>query len=131
MPDHPNADIVRRLFRAFAERDIATANSLIAEDAVWTFPGKRGQLAGEHRGREAIAAFFSKVMVLTNGTFHLDLHDATVSDDRAVALFTGSGERNGKTLDNSTAFVVTIRDGRCADFREFVWNLPEVDEFWS
>ena len=131
MPDHPNAEIVRRLFRAFAERDVAAVNELIAEDAVWTFPGERGQLAGEHRGREAIAAFLGKVMVLTNGSFHLDLHDVTASDEHAVALFTGHGERNGKTLNNPTALVITMRDGRCADFREFVWNLPEVDDFWS
>jgi ketosteroid isomerase-like protein len=128
---HPNAEIVRRLFRAFAERNVATVNSLIAEEAVWTFPGQRGQIAGEHRGREAIAALLGKVLVLTSGTFHLDLHDVTASDENAVALFTGSGQRNGKTLNNPTALVITIRDGRCADFREFVWNLPEVDDFWS
>jgi ketosteroid isomerase-like protein len=131
MTEHPNADIVRRLFRAFDERDVPTVQALIAEDAVWTFPGARGQLAGEHRGREAIAAFLGKVIVLTSGTFHMDLHDVTASDGHAVALFTGSGQRNGKTLHNPTALVITIRDGQCADFREFVWNLPEVDDFWS
>jgi ketosteroid isomerase-like protein len=128
---HPNADTVRRLFRAFAERDVAAVQALIAEDAVWAFPGERGQIAGEHCGREAIAAFLGKVMALTSGTFHMDLHDVTASDDHAIALFTGSGQRNGKTLHNPTALVITIRDGQCADFREFVWNLPEVDDFWS
>ena len=95
------------------------------------FPGERGQIAGEHRGRAAIAAFLGKVMTLSSGTFNLDLHDVTASDERAVALFTGSGQRNGKTLHNPTALVITVRDGQCTDFREFVWDLPEVDDFWS
>lgn len=131
MTDHPNAVLIRRLFAALAERDAATAMSIIAEDAVWLFPGTRGALAGEHCGRDAIARFLASVMSLTGGTFHLDLEDVTASDDHAVVLFTGRGERNGRTLANPTALVVRIRDGQAEEFREFVWDLPAIDAFWS
>ena len=119
------------MFQAFAEVDFATAQSIIAEDAVWYFPGTRGALAGEHRGREAIFHFLSSVMTLTGGTFHLDIEDITAGENNVVVLFTGHGQRNGKTLDNPTSLRVRIREGQAVGFREFVWDLDHVEEFWS
>jgi ketosteroid isomerase-like protein len=46
-------------------------------------------------------------------------------------LFTGRAQRNGKTLENPTALAVTMRDGRAVEFREFVWSLEHVEDFWS
>jgi ketosteroid isomerase-like protein len=132
MAEHPNAALVRRLFQAFDRRDIAAINDAIAEDAAWHFPGESGALAGEHRGREAILRFLANVRVLTSGTFHLELLDITASDDRAVALFTGNGTRpDGRTLQNPTALVISIRDGYITELREFVWDLPHVESFWE
>ena len=42
MSEHPNAALARRLFESLAARDAPTALALIAEDAVWRFPGRRG-----------------------------------------------------------------------------------------
>jgi uncharacterized protein len=131
LPEHPNAALVRRFFAALGERDAATALSLLADDAVWRFPGTRGQIAGDHVGREGIVRFLHSVMTLTNGTFDLEIHDITASDEHAVVLFTGHGERNGKTLDNPTALVVRISGGKVIEFREFVWDIAHVDDFWS
>jgi ketosteroid isomerase-like protein len=93
MPEHPNATLIRRLFQAFAERDAATVQSIIADDAVWRFPGTRGALAGEYHGRDEIIHFLASVPQLTGGTFRVDLQDVTAGDDRAVVLFTGHAER--------------------------------------
>jgi ketosteroid isomerase-like protein len=131
MPEHPNAALVRSLFTAFEKREIPAAIDLLSPDAVWRFPGTAGGLAGDHCGREAILAFLAKVMVLTNGTFRLELHDVLGSDSGAVALFTGSGQRDGKVLNNPTALVIAVRDGRIVELREFVWDLPHVEAFWS
>jgi hypothetical protein len=131
VPEHPNAALIRRLFQAFDDRDFATSQSIIAEDAVWHFPGTHGALAGEHRGRQAILRFLASVMTLTGGTFHLDIEDITASEGNAVVLFTGHAQRNGKTLDNPTALRVRFRDGQAAEFREFVWDLAHVEDFWA
>jgi ketosteroid isomerase-like protein len=129
--EHPNAALIRRLFQAFADRDFATALSIIAEDAVCYFPGTRGALVGEHHGREAILRFLASVMTLTAGTFHFDIEDVTASDDNVVVLFTGHGQRDGKTLHNPTSLRVRIRDGQAVEFREFVWDLADVEDFWA
>ncbi len=129
--EHRNAVLVRSLFAAFEHRDVAAVRTLIAEDAVWHFPGSRGALAGDHRGHEAIFRFLASVMTLTQGAFRMDLHDITASDDGAVALFTGHGQRNGKTLDNPTALRVTIHEGKITELWEYVWDLAHVEDFWA
>jgi ketosteroid isomerase-like protein len=131
MPEHANAALARGLFDALLKRDAAAVQAAIAEDAVWRFPGRRGQLAGEHRGREAILGFLGKVMVLTSGTFSLEIEDVTASDDNVVVLFTGSGERNGRTLHNPTALRIRIANGQAKEFTEFVWDIEHVEEFWA
>src|SRR5262249_19828024 len=101
--DHPNAIRVRELFAAFATGDVDTIRAVIPEHAVWHFPGRRGQLAGTHRGRDAIFAFLLRVRALTGGRFHLELIDVVGNDVHVVALFRGRAERDGRALDNPTA----------------------------
>jgi ketosteroid isomerase-like protein len=129
--EHPNAARVRALFAAFRNGDLATVQATIPEDAVWHFPGRAGKLAGSHRGREAILRFLLSVPALTGGTFHLELEDVIANDRRAVALFRGSGTREGRTLDNPTTLVMRIADGQVVEVHEFVWDLFHVDAFWS
>lgn len=131
MNEHPNAALVRDLFRAFREADAATVERLLADDAVWEFPGRRGRIAGRHEGRAAIVAFLMNVMALTDGTFHLDFEDVVANDRVAVALFRGHGRREGRELDNPTSLVIRVEGGRIVHLREFVWDLFAVDEFWA
>ena len=46
MAEYPNAEPIGRAFDAFARGDMATMQSLVAEDTVWHIPG-RGPLAGD------------------------------------------------------------------------------------
>jgi ketosteroid isomerase-like protein len=102
MAEHPNTQIVRDLFTAFRQGDVSRVEEILTPDSVWHFPGRNGQLAGAHRGRDAIVAFLMKVMVLTEGSFHLELEAVLANDSTAVALFRGRGRRNDKVLDNPT-----------------------------
>ena len=129
--EHPHAALVREMFAAFRAADIARVEAAIAPDAVWSFPGRRGQLAGRHEGRPAILAFLMRVMQLTAGSFHLEMEDVVAGERHAVALFRGHGEREGRTLDNPTALVIRIEAGRAVEMREFVWDLEHVEAFWA
>jgi hypothetical protein len=131
MTEHPNATRIRDLFRAFRDADVAAIQAAIPADAVWHFPGQRGQLAGSHRGREAIFAFLMKVQVLTEHSFHLDLIDVLANDRHGVALFRGHGTRLGRTLDNPTCLHLRIENGQIVEVWEFVWDLYAVEEFWE
>ena len=131
MTDHPNAVRIRELFAAFRAGDVDTIRTVIPEHAVWHFPGRRGRLAGTHRGRDAIFAFLLDVQTLTSGTFHLDLIDVLANDAHAVALFRGHAERDGKRLDNPTCLRMRLEHGQVVEVWEFVWDLFAVDDFWS
>jgi len=130
-PEHPNAALVRSLFAAFRAADLEAIHEAIPEDAVWHFPGRLGRIAGNHRGRTQILEFLGRVVELTSGTFSLDLIDVVANDHWAVALFTGHGTREGRTLDNPTCLRIRIRDGRMVEVHEFVWDLYDVDAFWA
>jgi len=129
--EHPNVATVRALFAAFRSADLAAIVEAVPVDLAWHFPGRRGGLAGAHRGRDAVLAFLARVMQLTDGTFGLDLEDVIGGDRYVVALFHGHGERNGKSLDNPTCLRVRFENGRPCEIHEFVWDLFAVDEFWA
>ena len=128
---HPNAARIRALFAAFKTADLATIEATIPENGVWHFPGRRGKLAGSHRGRDAILRFLMAVPQLTDGSFHLELEHVLADDGHAVAFFRGHGSRNGKTLDNPTCLRMRIVDNQVAEVWEFVWDLFAVDDFWA
>jgi ketosteroid isomerase-like protein len=131
MNPHPNATRIRELFAAFRAGDVDTIRAVIPEHAVWHFPGRHGQLAGTHRGRDAVFAFLLRVQSLTEGTFHLDLIDVLANDAHAVALFRGHGQRQGKTLDNPTCLRMRLEKSEVVEVWEFVWDLYAVDDFWT
>jgi hypothetical protein len=130
-PEHPNALRVRELFAAFRRGDVAAVSAVFSDDAVWHFPGRRGALAGSHRGRAAILRFLARVVELTRGSFHLELEDVLANDRAAVAFFRGHAERDGRRLDNPTCLRMRLDGIHVVELHEFVWDLEHVEEFWS
>jgi hypothetical protein len=105
-----NADLVRELYRAFAERDTAALEEIIAENAVWHVPG-RSRLAGEHRGRAAVLAYFNGLLQRTAGTFRAEIIDVFATEMRAVAWARATGQRGpGMSYDGLFCLVVAIDD---------------------
>lgn len=123
--------LTRDLFSAFHCRDVAAASALIAEDAVWRFPGRKGALAGTHAGREAIFGFLMKVAGLTGGDFHAEPIEIVANDRVAFYHFRGRATRDGKVLDNDTCLRLEFDVGRLVAAQEWVWDLDHVEAFWS
>ena len=123
-----NADLVRGLYRAFADRDLAALDDLIAEDAVWHVPGTN-PLAGEHRGRLAVLAYFTGLVQRTGGTFRLEIVDVLASEQRVVAIALASGTREGKQYSGMSCLLIAIERDQIAE----AWLMPAdafaLDEF--
>jgi ketosteroid isomerase-like protein len=94
---HPDEEIVRRGYDAFSRGDMQTLRELFDPDVVWHTPG-RSQLAGDHRGVDAVLGFFGRTMELTGGTFRVEVHDVVANDEHVVGLHEVIAEREGKTL---------------------------------
>jgi ketosteroid isomerase-like protein len=127
---HPNEDLVRRGYEAFATGDMVTLNELFADDIVWHAPG-RNELAGTFRGKDEVFANLQKNMELTGGTFKLDIHDLLANDEHAVVLLGVSAEREGKTLKDNTVQVWHIKDGKVTESWLHPADAYASDEFWS
>ena len=127
---HPNEELVRRGFDAFATGDIDTLRQLFDQDAIWHVPG-RSPLSGDHRGLDAILGFLARTMELTGGTFRADVHDVVANDEHAVALYVTRGEREGRTLESRDVLVSHIRNGKLAEAWLLSADLYAVDEFFS
>jgi hypothetical protein len=81
--DPEAVEVVRRFYRAVADRDLAAAAACFDEHAVWALPG-RSLIAGEHHGPDAIRDnVLSKVAPLSGGTFSAELVDVAVGDEHA------------------------------------------------
>jgi ketosteroid isomerase-like protein len=123
--------LTQDLFAAFARRDLAAAAAMIADDAVWRFPGRRGALAGDHNGRDAIFDFLTKVAGLTEGSFHAAAAEIVGNDKVAFFHFIGHARRGGKTLENDTCLRLEFAGGRLVAAQEWVWDLDHVEKFWN
>ena len=128
---HPNEDIVRQGYKAFAEGDMETLRSLFAPDAVHVATGS-SQVAGEYNGVDAILAYYGKLFELSDGTFSAELESVRVEgDDTVVATHRDRGQRGGKTLDQDEDLTFTISGGKFTRLVEKHSDQATYDAFWS
>jgi uncharacterized protein len=127
MSEHSNVARIKDGYAAFAKGDFAALNDLFAEDVLWHVEG-RNQLAGEYRGRDAVYGFFGRLMELTEGTFHLDVHAVLADDAHGVALVVTTASRTGRSVTTKNAHVFHLRDGRVTEFWDASTDQYSTDE---
>jgi uncharacterized protein len=127
---HPDEDVVRRGYDAFSKGDMQTLRELFDPDVVWHTPG-RSQLAGDHRGVDAVLGFFGRTMELTGGTFRVEVHDVVANDEHVVGLHEVIAEREGKPLRDRNILVFHVRDGRTSEVWQFWTDQYAADAFFG
>jgi ketosteroid isomerase-like protein len=124
-----NVDVLRKAFEAFNTGDMATLTDLIAENAVWHWPGQ-GPLCGVHQGRDAIFTIFGRLAELCPD-FRCQVIDILGNDERGVALFRAVGSRPGKTINGLNVEVFRMKDGKATEWWSYSEDQRAEDEFWS
>ncbi len=127
MAEHRNVTRIKDGYAAFAKGDFAVLNDLFAEDLLWHIGG-RSQLTKDYRGRDQVYGFFGKLMELTEGSFHLDLHAVFADDEHGVALVVGTASRGGKSVTINEAHIYHLRDGRVTEFWDGSTDQYAFDE---
>jgi uncharacterized protein len=128
--EHPNVELTRRGYEAFAKGDMATLSELIADDVTWHQNGV-GPLSGTYHGRDEVFGFFGRLAEETAGTLRLDVHDVLANDEHAVALCTFSASREGKSIEVPVANVSHLRDGKLTEFWGATTDPQASIDFWS
>jgi ketosteroid isomerase-like protein len=130
MTEHPNVELTRRGYAAFAAGDLATMTELIADDVTWHVTGT-GPLSGTYHGRDAVFGLFGRLAEETGGTFRLEVHDVLANDEHAVALCTLFATRAGKSLEVPVANVNHVRDGKVTEFWAATADPQASIDFWA
>jgi ketosteroid isomerase-like protein len=130
MADHPNVDLLRKGYDAFAKGDMDTLRELFAEGIVWHVPGNN-MLSGDYQGRDAVFGFFGKLLQESGGSFRQEVHDVLANDTHGVVLVDAHAERGGKTLDTHAVHVMHVDDGQVTEFWNLVEDTTKADDFWS
>ena len=127
---HPNAELLRGGYDAFAKGDIPRVLEIFAEDIAWHVPG-RSPLSGDYRGHQEVVGFFTKAMELSGGTLRVQADEILADGERIIALTTVSAERNGRSWSSPEVHLWRVQDGRAVTFREFQGDQEAEDRFWS
>lgn len=128
---NPNEQLVRNFFAAFDRGDMQALSDILDDDVIHHEPGL-SDLAGDYKGKEVVFDFFRRIGERTNGSLHIEaVHDIFGSADRAVALFTAGGERDGESISWDVAEVYEIRNGKITDIRAYVFNPTDLDRVFG
>jgi ketosteroid isomerase-like protein len=125
---HPNEDLLRRGYDAFGAGDMETVLSIFADDISWHVGGN-GPLSGDYQGHQEVMGFFGRLMELTGGTFHLEVHDILANDGHGAAMVIEHAEREGHTLDSRSVHTWHLAGGKATEFWSFEEDQAALDRF--
>ena len=127
-----------RAFETFARRQSAmyrggdpeAVRELLAHDVVWHVPG-RSPIAGDHRGRAAVMAYFDRRRALAGGAMTILPGEQIVSGDVVIQFADGELARDGRRVRWRTAGVYRF-DGECVAEAWLVpLDLDAFDAIWA
>jgi ketosteroid isomerase-like protein len=124
------AELARKLYECLSARDLAGYFELIADDAVFHVGGD-SIVAGEYRGKAAIAALGMKLVNETAGSFQAELISVLANGSHAVTLHRWSADRRGRRIEMHNFNVYRFADGLLAERWEFIEDQEAHDAFWA
>ena len=127
---HSNEDLLRRGYEAFAAGDLNTVLEIFDADIVWHVGGSN-QTSGDYHGHQEVMGFFGKLMELSGGTFHLEIHDILANDTHGAVLVTAHGERDGQTLAVREANIWHLANGKATEFWALADDQAALDKFFA
>jgi len=125
---HPNEELVRKGYEAFASGDVDMMRQVLAPDVIWHAPG-RNPLAGDYRGVDEVLGYFGRSMETTQGSLRVTVEDVLVNDRGAAVLQRSTAQRSGTSIDDIGVNVFRIEDGRATEVWQFWGNPYAADEF--
>jgi ketosteroid isomerase-like protein len=124
--------VVRVLFEAFAQGDLAAFADRLEPDATWNHRND-DRLGGIHHGRDGIMAFLAESAQLTTGTLRA-VPDTLMGDGDGVvaAVMRVNGQRpDGRSFDDRQILLCAIEGDRVRSFDQFVGDPSAVTAFWA
>lgn len=121
MTTEANKQLVRDAWNRVSTGDAEGFMNALADDVTWTFFGTH-RFAGTIRGKqELIAKLFAPLGDILDGGIKVTIDTITAEVDRVIIEARGTAAtKKGQRYDNSYCIVVTVRDGKIAQVREYL-----------
>lgn len=123
-----NETLLRNAYAAFTRGDIPGFLRLCTPDLTFAVPGD-GLLAGRHT-RDHFLEILGGAMQAVAGSFREEIVSLLAGDDSGAVMARQSAERDGKLHQWNAVHWWRIRDGKLAEFHEFVDDPAAFERAW-
>lgn len=127
---HPDEQLARNAYDAFARRDMASLMDVFSDDIAFVISGSSVQ-SGTFSGKQGVGRYFSIVQEHTGGTHRVEVLDVLANDDRVVALLRALGERGDEVFDMTVIHLLRVSDGKVTEVAIVPVDQYAFDAFWS
>ena len=116
-----SVDVVRGVYEAFGRGDVPAVLGAMADDIEW-HEAEGMPYGGVYHGGEAVAQNVFGPITQDIPDFAVKPEEFIASGDAvaAVVRYTGTGKATGKQLDLPVVHVWDVRNGKIAQFRQFI-----------
>ena len=131
-PTLSDDEVLKQYWQATTTGDIPMLRPLIADDAVFHYPGQH-YLSGDHRGVDAVCDMYRTITGLGTQLFVGDLHDIGQSDKGMYSFVILSYKLKlfaGKTLPGRACGLMRISGGKIHEYWLFEWDQHMINDVW-
>lgn len=134
-----NIEVLQTYWKATTSGDVDTLRTIVADDAVFHYPGQHF-ISGDYHGKEEVAGHSGLYatlasMAIGGGMFEGHLHDVAASADGKYTVAILSYKLNlpgGKVLPGRACGLFRIIDGLIHEYWLFEWDQAMINDiFWS
>jgi uncharacterized protein len=129
-----NADLIAEFHRRqgdfYAGGPVEPVEELLVPDVRWHVPGT-SPIAGDHRGRGAVLAYFDRRRTIARATMRMTVRERLVDEEAVVELVDGHARLLGGSVTWRTVGVYRVRDGLLAEAWLVPLDLELFDRIWT
>jgi ketosteroid isomerase-like protein len=123
-------ELHRRQGEMYAGGSVEAVLELLAEDVVWRVPGA-SPIAGQHRGRVGVAAYFERRRQLADATMRMHPGAVIAADNAVAQLVEGRAVLADERVSWGTVGVYRVDDGLVREVWLVPLDLERFDTIWS
>ncbi len=129
---HPNLDLIDNFFEAYGKHDLDGIRQVLAENAMWTFPGHH-PLSGTKAGIDEIVAFFDAMgNIMGSSNVKVEKLVMGVNENYAVECqHIWTNRADGQNLDHLWCVLWKFEDGKITEGRHLAADQYAVDKFFA
>jgi|SRR5947209_3343305 len=132
MSEQQNVQLVQDAYAAFKRGDITSVLNHMSADAGWHLPGTPDliPIMGERKGRDQIAAFFTK-LAETQEAELFEPQEFVAQGDKVVVTgqYRWRVKATARSFSSDWVHVFTVKNGKVTDFREYFDTNAAVNAY--